>query len=214
LPRELGLKRACVWKRAAMGNEVTLVLLKPDALERSLTGVILSQLSGEGLIISGAKIVKVSAELAEKHYAAHRGRPFFDEMVRYLQGEFHRRQKVFAMVWYGREAVARIREKIGPTNPLERLGDQEPVTIRQKYGRVVPVKGHDDNDVIVDGNVVLRYENVIHGSTHEDVEGEIKLWFEPEELLPEARIYPTEGRTVRVYKGDVLEQEKEILVWA
>lgn len=197
-----------------MSNEVTLVLLKPDALERSLTGVILSQLSGEGLTIAAAKIVKVSAELAEKHYAAHEGKPFFDEMVRYLQGEFHSRQKVFAMVWYGSDAVARIRTKIGPTNPLERLGDHEPVTIRQKYGRVVPVKGQDDNDVIVDGNVVLRYENVIHGSTHEDVEEEIKLWFEPEALLPEARIYPTDRCTMKVYKGAVLQQQREILVWA
>jgi len=197
-----------------MSNEVTLVLLKPDALERSLTGVVLSQLSGEGLTIAAARIVKVSAELAEKHYATHKGKPFFDEMVRYLQGEFHSRQKVFAMVWYGLDAVARIRQKIGPTNPLDRLGDHEPVTIRQKYGRVVPVKASHGHDVIVDGNAVLRYENVIHGSTHEDAEKEIKLWFEPVELLPEARIYPTERRTVKVYKGDVLEQEKEISVWA
>lgn len=197
-----------------MSKEVTLVLLKPDALERSLTGVILSQLSGEGLVIAGAKIVKVSQELATTHYEEHKEKPFFDELVRYIQGEFHSRQKVFAMVWYGEDAIARIREKIGPTNPMEKVGDHEPVTIRQKYGRIVPVKGPDGHDVIEDGNAVLRYENVIHGSTRADAEKEIKLWFEPEELLPEARICPTETRIMRIYDGDQLEAEREVLVWA
>ena len=197
-----------------MSKEVTLVLLKPDALERSLTGVILSQLSGEGLVIAAAKIVRVSPELAAAHYEGHKAKPFFDELVRYIQGEFHSRQKVFAMVWYGEDAIARIREKIGPTNPMERVRDHEPVTIRQKYGRVVPVKGPDSHDVIEDGNAVLRYENVMHGSTRTDAEKEIKLWFEPEELLSDARIYPTEARTMRIYDGDQLEAEREILVWA
>lgn len=197
-----------------MAKEVTLVLLKPDALERSLTGVILSQLSGEGLVIVGAKIVRASKELAIRHYHSHREKPFFDEIVRYIQGEFHRRQKVFAMVWYGEQAISRIREKIGPMNPLDRVGDHEPVTIRQKYGRVVPVKTEDGKDAIVDGNVVLRYENAIHGSSRSDAEEEIKLWFEPEELLPDARLFPTTTRTMRIYDGDKVVSEREILVWA
>lgn len=197
-----------------MSEELTLVLLKPDALERSLTGVILSQLSAEGLVIVGAKVVQVQRELAERHYEEHQDKPFFDELVRYIQGDFHSRQKVLALVYYGEGAIARIREKIGPTNPMDRVGDREPVTIRQKFGRVVPVGGPDGHHIIVDGNVVLRYENVIHGSTSKDVLREIKLWFEPEDILPHARIYPTETRTMRIYKGDELEREREMLVWA
>lgn len=197
-----------------MAKEITLVLLKPDALERSLTGVILSQLSGEGLAIAGAKVVQVSRDLAGQHYHEHCDKPFFDELVRYLQGEFHRRQKVLALVYYGEDAILRVREKIGPTNPLDRVGDHEPVTVRQKYGRVVPVKGPDGKDAVVDGNVVLRYENVIHGSTKRDAEAEIKLWFEPGDLLPDARIFPTVTRTMRIYEGDRLISEREILMWA
>jgi len=196
-----------------MSKEVTMVLLKPDALERSLTGVILSQLSGEGLVIAGAKIVRVSLELAVAHCVEHEAKPFYDELIRYIRGEFHSRQKVFAMVWYGENAIARIREKIGPTNPMDRVGGHEPVTIRQKYGRVVPVKGPDGHDVIEDGNAVLRYENVIHASARADAEKEIKLWFQPEELLPEARIYTTETRIKKIYNGDQLETEQEVLVW-
>ena len=154
-----------------MARELTLVLLKPDALERSLTGVILSQLSGEGLAIVGAKVVKVTPDLARRHYAEHKDKPFFDELLRYLQGEFHTRKKVLAMVYCGENAIARIREKIGPVNPMERVGDREPTTIRQKYGRVVPIKSpNGSHDMVVDGHVVLRYENVIHGSTREDAE--------------------------------------------
>ena len=197
-----------------MPDELTLVLLKPDALERSLTGVIMTQLSAEGLVIAGAKVVKVSQNLAERHYEEHKDKPFFDELIRYLQGEFHSGQKVLALAYFGPEAVKRIREKVGPTNPMERVGIREPVTIRQKYGRVVPVKGPDGRDVVEDGNVVLRFENVIHGSTGESVEQEIKLWFEPEELLPDARLFPTKTRIVREYEGGQVVAEREKLVWA
>ena len=197
-----------------MTSELTLVLLKPDALERSLTGVVLTQLSGEGLEIVAAKIVKGSASLAREHYAEHVDKPFFDELVRYLQGEFHNRKKVLALLYSGEDAIARIREKIGPTNPMEKTSDREPTTIRQKYGRVVPVKAPDgDHDLVVDGHVVLRFENVIHGSTREDAEQEIKLWFEPGEIIPEARIFPTEKRVAKIYDGDKLTGEKDFLVW-
>ena len=197
-----------------MARELTLVLLKPDALERSLTGGVLTQLSGEGLEIVAAKIVQVSPDLAQCHYAEHVGKPFFDELLRYIQGEFHTRKKVLALIYHGEDAIARIREKIGPTNPMERTHDREPTTIRQKYGRVVPVKAPDgEHDLVEDGHVVLRYENVIHGSTRGDVEKEVKLWFRPEEIIPEARIYPTEKRTMRVYDGDELVSEDEVLVW-
>ncbi len=198
-----------------MDRELTLVLLKPDALERSLTGAVLTQLSGEGLEIVGAKVVKVSAELAAAHYAEHRDKPFFDELVRYLQGEFHSRKKVLALVYFGEDAITRIRAKIGPTNPMEKTAEHEPTTIRQKYGRVVPVKAPDgEHDLIEDGHVVLRYENVIHGSTREDAEAEIKLWFEPDEIIPEARLYPTKTLKVKVYDGDRLVGEEERLAWA
>ncbi len=197
-----------------MASELTLVLLKPDALERSLTGAVLTQLSGEGLEIVAAKVVKVSEGLARAHYAEHEDKPFFDELVRYLKGEFHNRKKVLALVYSGHDAIARIREKIGPTNPMVKTSDHEPTTIRQKYGRVVPVKAPDgEHDLVVDGHVVLRFENVIHGSTREDAEKEIKLWFQPEEIISEARIYATERLTAKIYRGAELAEEKDVLVW-
>lgn len=197
-----------------MNQELTLVLLKPDSMERSLTGVILNQLSGEGLQIAGAKIVQVSPELAEKHYAEHVGKPFYDELIRYIQGEFSGRKKVLALAWFGPDATTRIREKIGPVDPLAKGEEHEPTTIRQKYGRVVPVRLPDGRDLVIDGHVVLRFENVIHGSDRESAEREIKLWFQPEEILPKARIYPTVTRTMRIYDGDTLLEEREVLAWA
>ena len=197
-----------------MSQELTLVLLKPDALERSLTGMILNQLSGEGLQIVGAKVVKVSSELAAKHYEEHKGKPFYDELISYIQGGFSMRKKVLALAWFGPDAAARIREKIGPTNPLKKDDEHEPTTIRQRLGRVVPVTAEDGLDLVIDGHVMLRFENAVHGSERGSAEREIKLWFEPEELLPKARIYPTVVRTVRVYDGDTLLNERKVLAWA
>jgi len=149
----------------------TLILIKPDGLKKSLTGNILTRLSETKLEIIAAKIIRVSRELAEKHYCHLKEKPFFAELVRYLQGELHQRKKVMAMVYWGEDAIQKVREISGSTNPEE----ASPTSIRGQFGRIT-TKG--------------VYENVVHASaSEEDAEREIKLWFEPDEIIVD--LYPT-----------------------
>lgn len=149
--------------------EQTLILIKPDGLKKSLTGNILTRLSETKLDIVGAKIVRVSRELAEEHYAALKQEPFFEELIRYIMGEYHKK-KVMALIYWGEEAIQKVREISGKTNPEE----ADSVSIRGAYGRIT-TKG--------------VYENVIHASANpEDAEKEIKLWFEPDEIIVD--MYP------------------------
>lgn len=151
-------------------SEQTLVLIKPDGLKKSLTGNVLTRLSETKLDIVAAKIVKVSKELAEEHYAMLKDKPFFAELLRYLMGDFHKR-KVMALVYWGEGAIGKVREICGSTNPEE----ADPVSIRGAYGRIT-TKG--------------VYENVIHASTNPaEAEREIKLWFNPDEVIVD--LYPS-----------------------
>jgi nucleoside-diphosphate kinase len=151
-------------------NEATLILIKPDGLKKSLTGNVLTRLSETKLDIVGAKIVKVSRELAEKHYAELKDKPFFEELLKYIMGEYHKK-KVMALVYYGEDAIKKVRDICGATNPEE----ADPVSIRGAYGRIT-TKG--------------VYENVIHASTNtQEAKREIKLWFSPEEVIVD--LYPT-----------------------
>ena len=155
--------------------EQTLVLIKPDGLVKSLTGDIISKLSETKLIIVGAKIVQVTKELAEEHYQHLREEKFFDELIRYIMGEFHTK-RVLAMVYQGEDAVAKVRKIVGATNP--ELAD--PTSIRGKYGRVT-TRG--------------VFENVVHASeSPKEAEREIKLWFRPDELVN--TIYPVKLQKV------------------
>ena len=148
----------------------TLVLVKPDGLKKSLTGNILARLSETKLDIIAAKIVKVSKRLAEDHYAALKDQPFFPELIKYIMGDYHKK-KVMALVYWGDDAIKKVRDICGATNPEE----ADSVSIRGAYGRIT-TKG--------------VYENVIHASAHEsDAEREIKLWFEPDDII--ADLYPT-----------------------
>ncbi|HDP81220.1 MAG TPA: nucleoside-diphosphate kinase [Spirochaetes bacterium] len=154
-----------------MAFEQTLVLIKPDGLRKSLTGNILSRLSEAKLVIIGARVVKVSKELAESHYGHLRGKPFFDELIRYLMGEIHDTRRVMALVYHGEDAIGKIREIVGETNPEE----ANPVSIRGAYGRIT-TSG--------------VFENIVHASSSlEDAEKEIKLWFKPEDIIDD--LYPT-----------------------
>lgn len=147
-----------------MTEQQTLVLIKPDGLKKSLTGNILTRLAETKLIIIGAKIAQPDRELATQHYRHMQDRPFFEELVRYLMGEFHTR-RVMALVYHGEDAIQKVRGMCGATNPEE----ADPVSIRGAYGRIT-TRG--------------IYENVIHASTNElEAEREIKLWFEPGELV-------------------------------
>ena len=157
--------------------EQTLVLIKPDGLKKSLTGNVLSKLSEAKLEIVGSKAVRVSKELAEKHYCHLKDKPFFAELIEYIQGKLHGEhyERVLAFVYRGENAIKLVRQIAGATNPEE----AEPTTIRGAYGRIT-TKG--------------VYENVIHASGNpEDAEREIKLWFEPQEIVHD--LYPTEEKS-------------------
>lgn len=146
-------------------NQATLVLIKPDGLKKSLTGNILTRLSETKLEIVAAKIVCVSKELAEEHYRHLKDKPFFGELIHYIMGDLHNRKKVMALVYWGPDAITKVRQLAGSTNPEE----ADPTSIRGSYGRITT------------GGV---YENVIHvSSSEEEANREIGLWFSPEEII-------------------------------
>jgi nucleoside-diphosphate kinase len=156
-----------------MNIEQTLVIIKPDGIQKSLTGNILTKLSEAKLHIIGAKVVKVSDELAATHYQHLVEQPFFDELRKYIKGELHgeQYQRVLALVYQGEDAINRVRDLAGATNPEE----AKPTSIRGAYGRITTAG---------------VYENVIHASANlPEAEREIKLWFKPEEIV--YNIYPT-----------------------
>jgi nucleoside-diphosphate kinase len=172
--------------------EQTLVLIKPDALKNSLTGYVLSQLSEfhSGLRFAGAKIVYVSRMLAEEHYAEHRGKVFYPALLEYIMGILHYpeepwKRRAIALMYQGPDAVKKIRDICGPTNPHV-ARENRPGCIRS-LGTLVPLKDEG-------GNVVgERMDNLIHASASDsDAEREIKLWFKPTDIPPFMRPYPTE----------------------
>jgi len=154
-----------------MPNTKTFIIIKPDGLSKSLTGNILTRFSETRLEIIGAKIIRVSRKLAEKHYAMHRDKPFYEELIDYIMGALHKRHKVMALVYYGKDAIEKIREICGNTNPEL----AEPESIRGQYGRI-----------LTSG----LFENVVHASdTVKAAEREIKLWFKPDEIIYD--LYPS-----------------------
>lgn len=166
-------------------SQATLILIKPDGLKKSLTGNILTRLSETKLEIVAAKIARVSKVLAEEHYQHLKDKPFFAELINYIQGELHNRRKVMALIYWGENAIVKCRQLAGATNPEE----AEPTSIRGSYGRIT-TSG--------------VYENVIHVSANEpDAEREIKLWFHPDEVI--VNLYPAK---------EVILKEKKMKVWA
>lgn len=146
--------------------ERCLVLIKPDAMLKGLAGNIISDLNNLGLKMTGLKLVNVRRELAEQHYSEHKGKPFYDELIKYITGELHGKEKVIAIVYQGRDAIKKIREFAGKTNPDE----AEPNSLRGRYGKVHSKTQH--------------FETVIHASdSKENAEREIKLWFDNDELV-------------------------------
>ncbi len=155
-------------------REATLVIIKPDGLKKSLTGNILTRLSETKLTIVAAKVLRVSRELAEKHYAHLKDKPFFEELLSYIQGKLHNVERVMALIYYGENAIEKVRKICGATNPEE----ADPTSIRGAYGRI-----------LTSG----LFENAIHtSSSTKEAEREIKLWFNPEEIVME--LYPAEER--------------------
>ncbi|MHB8808192.1 MAG: nucleoside-diphosphate kinase [Anaerolineaceae bacterium] len=135
--------------------EKTLVLIKPDGVQRKLIGTIISRFESRGLQLIAIKMIQVSHEMAETHYKEHLGKSFYAGLVQYITAA-----PVIAMVWAGEHAVEAVRQTVGKTNPLEAA----PGSIR-----------HD--------HALLTSRNLIHASdSPETAEREIALWFKPEEL--------------------------------
>ena len=134
----------------------TLVIFKPDCVQRRLVGQILQRFEARGLRIAGMKLIQVSREMAEQHYAEHRERAFFPGLIQFITGG-----PVVAAVLVGPEAVAVVRGMMGKTNGIEAA----PGTIRGDFS-------------------LSKQNNLIHGSDGpETADREIALWFEPEELI-------------------------------
>ncbi|MHB8909694.1 MAG: nucleoside-diphosphate kinase [Syntrophales bacterium] len=136
--------------------ERSLVLVKPDGVQRGLIGKVIARLERRGLLMVGAKFMQVSQALAEEHYAIHKGKPFYPGLIAYITSA-----PVMAMVWEGPGAVAAIRQTMGATRPLEAA----PGTIRHDFALEVG-------------------RNITHASdSPENGAKEAALWFKKEELV-------------------------------
>jgi nucleoside-diphosphate kinase len=136
--------------------ERTLVLVKPDGVQRGLIGEIIARLERRGLRLVAAKFVSVSRELAETHYAIHKGKPFYEGLLQYITSA-----PVMAMVWEAPGAIVAVRQTMGSTRPTEAA----PGSIRHDFALQIG-------------------RNLTHASdTVENGEKEVALWFRPEELV-------------------------------
>jgi nucleoside-diphosphate kinase len=134
----------------------TLVLLKPDCVQRRLIGAIIQRLEQKGLRLAAMKLVQAARDLAEKHYAVHKGKPFYESLVKFVTGG-----PTVAMVWEGREAVKVVRNLMGPTDGTQ----APPGTLRGDFA-------------------ISVQNNLVHGSdSPENAAAEIALWFTPKELV-------------------------------
>ena len=139
-----------------MALERTLVLIKPDAMQRGLAGEILGRLERRGLTVRAAKLIHVDRPLADEHYAEHREKPFFRELVGFITSA-----PTLALVVEGESAIPVVRTTMGATNPTAAA----PGTIRGDLALAMP-------------------DNLVHGSdSPESAEREIQLWFADDELV-------------------------------
>ena len=145
--------------------EKSLVIIKPDGVERGLVGEILKRFENAGLKIVGMKMVWIDKKFAEKHYEAHKAKPFFKELV-----EFITEGPVVAFVVEGVHAVENVRRLVGATSPNEAA----PGTIRGDFAHISMAYASKKG---------LGGKNVIHASgSKQEADAEIKLWFKKEEL--------------------------------
>ena len=145
-----------------INSQRTLVLIKPDGVQRGLIGEIISRLEKRGLMLIAMDYRQISKEFAEKHYEMHNGKPFYKGLIKYITSS-----PLVAMVWEGTEAVSAVRQTVGATNPLE----ASPGTIR-----------HD--------LAILTSRNLIHASDSvETAEMEIAMWFDNEDFYLWTRLH-------------------------
>ena len=141
--------------------ERTLVLVKPDGVQRGLIGELISRFERTGLKIVGLKFIHISKELAARHYAEHEGKPFYDGLISFITSS-----PSVAMVLEGNNAVSNVRKLMGLTNPSESL----PGTIRGDYGLDLG-------------------RNIVHGSANlEDAAREVGLFFDESEITSYDRV--------------------------
>jgi nucleoside-diphosphate kinase len=134
----------------------TLILLKPDAVHRRLVGEVIGRFERKGLRLLAMKLIKCPRELAEKHYAVHKGKPFYESLLSFLTSG-----PTVAMVWEGREAVTACRMVMGLTDGAK----SPPGTIRGDFGLSIQ-------------------NNLVHGSdSPENAATEIALWFKTDEMV-------------------------------
>ena len=143
-----------------MSVDRTLVLVKPDGVQRALIGEVISRLERRGLRMVAARFMAVSKELAETHYAIHKGKPFYDGLISYITSA-----PVMAMVWEGPQAVAAVRQTMGATKPVEAA----PGTLRHDFA------------LEVGRNLTHASDSVENGAK------EVALWFKQEELVDWSR---------------------------
>jgi nucleoside-diphosphate kinase len=136
--------------------ERSLVLVKPDAVQRGLIGEVILRLERRGLRLVAAKFIAVSDELAKTHYSIHQGKPFYESLIRYITSA-----PVMAMVWEGPNAINAIRQTMGATRPT----DAAPGSVRHDFALEIG-------------------RNLTHASdTPDNGVKEVALWFNPDELV-------------------------------
>jgi nucleoside-diphosphate kinase len=146
----------CKIKLLEVLMERTLVLVKPDGVQRGLIGEIIARLERRGLRLVAAKFINVSQELAETHYAVHKGKPFYESLIRYITSA-----PVMATVWEGPNAIAAVRQTMGATRPTEAA----PGSIRHDFA------------LEIGRNLTHASDSIGNGGN------EVALWFKPEELV-------------------------------
>jgi len=136
--------------------ERTLVIIKPDAVQRGLIGEIIARFERRGLRIAALKLIQIDRPLAERHYAIHEGKPFYEPLIRYITSS-----PVVAMVLEGNKSIEIVRRTMGATNPAEAA----PGTIRADFGLEIG-------------------RNLVHGSDGPETAAfEVPLFFAEDEIL-------------------------------
>lgn len=136
--------------------ELTFSMIKPDAVERGLTGQVIARLEAQGLKVVAMRMIKIDNKRAKKLYEVHKGKPFYDGLIEYAMSD-----PVVTMILEGEDAVRRLRQVIGATDPSK----AEPGTVRRDFGITV-------------------LKNVIHASdSPENAEREMRIFFKKSEIL-------------------------------
>lgn len=164
-------------------KESALIIIKPDGIKKQLVGDVISRFLSLGLTMVAIKTVRVLRNQAEEHYRDIKGQSFFEGVIKYMLGEYHKQRQVIVMIFYGEGAIKKCRKMAGATNPEE----ASPISIRGAYGRITS-KG--------------LYENIVHvSSDKKQAKREIMLWFNPNEIVNS--VYPTKVITKKNVKERV-----------